>query len=315
MAGSSFTRTIDNTLKTLLYQRFASILGIDTQSSSQEDNINKGIVQVPREVALRAIAEKRGENFLEFINFWRVGTGPSWNRQRTVVARRGLWVGESDDKLTTVHVKAHPIDLNYNIWFWSKDLDKVYQVIEEYIFWQQDNPKISILYDNKWELTPDLHFGEIVDESTVPEQYERGLIFVFKMPIKIDGWVLKGLSFDTITKIIVKVYDKDDVSDYTEIVVEDSNQDTELEAALRMFSRSLYAIYSVDLDNNIIILSDNRNNDFEKDDKIFIENSTLNNGVYTISNVGFLNGRTALTLVESLVDDAGILGNLYKRGD
>jgi len=315
MASSSFTKTIDNTLKTLLYQRFASILGIDTQSSSQEENINKGIVQIPKEIALRAIAEKRGANFLEFINFWRVGTGPSWNRQRTVVARRGLWMSESDDKVTTIHVKGQPVDLNYNVWFWSKDLDKVYQVIEEYIFWQQNNPKITILYDDKWELTPDLHFGEIVDESTVPEQYERGLIFVYKMPIKIDGWVLKGLSFKTITKVILKVYDKDDVTSYSEIVVEDSDQNKELEAALRMFSRALYAIYSVDLSNNSVTLPDDRSSDFSIGDEVFIENSTSNNGVYTVSNVALSEGRTVLTLVESLESDSGAFGNLYKRGE
>ena len=312
MSSSSFTKTIDLTLKTLLYHKFGDILGINSQSSVEEDNINEGVIQLPKEVALRVIAEKRGENFLEFINFWRVGTSPSWGRQRTPLARRGMWLSRTEDKLQTTHIKAQPIDLNYNIWFWSKDLDKVYQCIERYILWQQQNPKISILYDDKWELTPDLHFGEIVDESTVPEQFETGLIFVYKLPIKIDGWVLEGFSIGTITKIVLKVYDKDDVTDYEEIIVEDSDQDTELEAILRMFKKSLYPIDLVDLVSNSIGIPNDRVSDFNQDDKIYIENSTGNDGRYTVVSVALVQGRTVITLSESLQSSVAD-GNIYKR--
>ena len=278
---ASFLKSIDTALKTLLYTKFGDILGIDTQSGVQADNINQGVVQVPKEIALKAVADKRGENFLEFINFWRTGLSFSWARQRTPIARRGVWVAESDDKETTVHIKAVPVDLTYNVWFWSKDLDKVQQCIERYLFWQQNNPKISIEYNGAYEITPDLHFSEIVDESTVSEQYEKGLIYVYKMPIKVDGWIFESTSFGEIHKIVFKVYDKDEleeVAEYTEIIVEDSDQNVEFEAALRMFTRKLYGIYSVDLVTNSMVVPGDWVVDFNAGDKITIENSTLNNG-------------------------------------
>ena len=299
-------------MKTLLYHRFGSVLGISTQSGSEEDNINKGVIQVPKEVALRAVAEKRGENFLEFINFWRMGTSPSWSRQRTPVARRGMYLSTTDgNKTDTVHVKAVPVDLNYNVWFWSKDLDKVYQCIEEYLFWQHDDPNLKLKYNDKYEIEPDLHFGEIVDESTVDEMYAKGLIFTFKMPIKIDAWVLKGFSFKTISKLVLTFYDKNSITNYSEIVLEDSDQDTELEALLRMFRKKLYAILSIDLDNNAIVVPNNRTDDFSIGEIIFVENSTANNGKYTVAGISLSDVNTKIKVVESLVDDTAI-GNIYK---
>jgi len=308
----SVTKLYDIALQTLLYSKFASVLNIDAHSSIQADNINKGIVQCPKEIAQRAVAEKRGENFLEFINFWRVGSSPSFARQRTPLARRGLWLSKLEDELSTIHVKAQPIDLNYNIWFWSKDLDKVYQCIEEYIFWQQDYPKIGILFDDKWEITPDLHFGEIVDESTVPEQYSTGLIYCFKMPVKIDGWVLKGFSLKTITKIVLKMYDKDNVEDYTEIIVEDSDQNTELETILRMFTKTLYAISSIDSSLDAIVIPNDRVSDFSVDDVIQIENSTANDGRYTVLSTLLVDSNTKIIVAEPL-KSAVANGNIYKR--
>lgn len=309
----SFTKGIDLALKALLYSRFGSVLGIDTQSSIDVDNINKGVVQVPKEVALRVVAEKRGENFLEFINFWRMGTSPSWSRQRTPVARRGMWLADTnDDKTDTVHVKAVPVDLNYNIWFWSKDLDKVYQCIEQYLFWQQDDPNLKLKYNNKYEIEPDLHFGEIVDESTVDEMYDKGLIYTFKMPIKIDAWILRGLSFKTISKLVLTFYDKDSITNYSEIVVEDSDQDTDLEALLRMFRKNLYSILSINLADNAIITPYQRTGDFSVGEVIFVENSTANNGRYTVAGISFGDTNTKIKVVESLVDDTAD-GNIHKR--
>jgi len=312
---TSITQAVDSALKTLLYTKFADILGISTGSGSTADKINKGVVQIPNDVALRIVSEKRGSDFLEFINFWRMGTSPSWDRQRTPLARRGMYLSTNSAKTSTVQVKAQPVDLNYNSWFWSKKLDKVYQCIERYILWQQSYPKIDLTYvfdnDNSFEYSPDLHFGEIVDESTVSEQFEKGICYIYKMPIKIDAWVLDGFSFKTITKILLKVYDKDEVTNYSEIVVEDSNQDTELEDALRMFSRALYAIKSINLGGNYVVTPRDRSVDFAINDKLIIENSTANDGIYTVSSVSVVSGETRIVLTEALVDDTAN-GNIYK---
>lgn len=299
----SFLCSYDLAIKTVLYSKFASILGIDTQSSSEETNINRGIFQIPRSVAPRIAAEKRGQTFLEFINFWRVGASFSWARNRTPLSRRGMWTATSADGADSIHVKAIPIDLSYDAWFWSKDLDKIYQVIEEYVFWQQDNPNISLLYNDKYELTPDLHFGEIVDESTVGEQFEQGIIYVYRMPIKLDAWILKGLSFKTIYKIRLTVRDKDEITNYEEIMIEDSDQDTELEAALRFSREAIYNIYDIDLSNRSIGILGSFADDFTVGQRIKIVDSTDNDNVYTVASASYVDemNKTVVIVDEALV--------------
>jgi hypothetical protein len=308
--ANSLLQGYDLAIKAVLYSKFASILGIDTESSVEDQNINLGIFQFPKDVAKRIAAEKRGQTYLEFINFWRRGASFSWERNRSPLSKRGLWVSSQDG--TTTHVKATPIDLRYDAWFWSKDLDKIYKVMEDYVFWQHEYPKVTLLYNDLYELTPDLHFGEIVDESVVAEQFEQGIEYIYRMPITLDGWVLKGDAFKIISKIKVTFYDKDDVTDYEEIIVEDSNQNTELEAALRFFSKAIYEINAVSLLDNSISIRGNFVSDFSIGQKISVWNSTNNNGNYTISSAGatYANGLTKIVVDETLVSETAD-GTIY----
>lgn len=308
MSTSSFIKGYDTTIKAALYSRFGSTLGI-LESSHEEENMNKNVLQWPKETALRHRAEKQGQDFLEFINFWRMGVSFSWDRQSTVVARRGLWLNVSESKSETVHVKAVPIDLSYNAWFWSKDLDKIYQCIEEYTLWQQDNPQITVLYNDVYPLQPDLHFGEIVDESTVPEEFSKGILLCYKMPIKLEGWVLKSTTLKTIYKIIVTVYDKNEITSYEEVIGEDA--DSTLESVLRLFRRSLYYISAIDLVGNAIILPKDYSSDFSVGNKIQIVNSSNNNGMYTVVSVTTQNSNTVVTVLESL-KSSKVDGSVYR---
>ena len=303
----SLLYSYDRAIKTVLYDKFAPILGIDAQSSSEAININLGIFQIPKEAAQRTAAEKRGQTYLEFISFWRTGAAFSWKRNRTPVSRRGIWVATSADGADTVQVKGVPIDLTYDVWFWSKNIDKIYQVIEKYIFWQQDNPNISIEYNDAYELTPDLHFGEIVDESTVGEQFTAGITYVYRMPIRLDAWVLESGSSKVIYKIRFTVRDKDELTNYEEIFLEDSNQDTEMEAALRFSREAIYNISEVNLSSNSIGILGSFASDFVEGQKIKIVDSTDNDNVYTITSKSYM-GETDITtvvVVEALVSATG----------
>ena len=301
----SLLYSYDLAIKYALYNKFASILEID-QSSSEEDNINLGVFQVPKAVAQRVAAEKRGQTYLEFINFWGVGASFSWSRNRTPLSRRnrGMWVATSKDGADTVQIRAVPIDLSYDAWFWSKDRDKIYQVIEDYVFWQQDDPNILIRYNDEYDLTPDLHFGEIVDESTVPEQYSQGVIHVCRMPIKLDAWILKkDPSFSkTIYKIRLTIRDKDEVTDYGEIMIEDSDQNTELEAALRFSREAIYNIYEVDPSTNSISILGSFADDFTEGQRIKIVDSVDNDDIYTVVRASYVDETdiTAVTVDEAL---------------
>jgi hypothetical protein len=298
---ASIGREYDEGVKALLFSRFKTLLGI--QNLEQKN----GIVLAPVEIALREMAERRQENFLEFISVYRSSWGPSWSRQRTPLARRGVWLDQN------THVKAQPVDINYDVWFWSKDVDKLYEAIEHYIFWQHDFPKITLTYADTYEITPDLHFGDVVDESTYDEKYNTGIIFRFRMPVKIDGWVLKSETAGVVEKIRLTVYDKNDLEsgDYETIIVEDSGQDTELENALRLFRRHIYNISSVDAVNKILTVEGNWGSEFGAGDTIAIQGSTDNNGLYTVTDAVQYSDYAEVTVSEDLTSTTAD-GVIYK---
>ena len=304
---------MDIGLRTLLYSKFGDILGISTQSSFEETNINKGVILIPKETALREVSEKRGKNFLEFINLWRVGTEYSWSRNNTYVSRRGIdlpvIVGNRSSYTT---VKAVPMDLNYEICFWSKDLDKINLCTERYMFWIHNNPKLNITYSDLYPLAFDIHFSPVNDESTIARKYTEGLIYVASASIKVDGWTFNSETFNSgiISKIRVTTYDKDEVENYYEICVEDEDQNVELAAALKMLRQNLYGIFSINASLNTIKILGEFASDFLEGKKIFIENSTDNNGVYTIISSTQTDGFTYVELDESLTSDTND-GNLY----
>jgi len=305
MTSSSVTYGYDAALKSLLYDRFADTIGISLLSSDKIENMNQGLFQCPFEIAQREASEKRSTNFLEFMHFYRMGMNPSWDRQRTVLAQRGLWalMDKDADKRLLTNIKAQPVDLLYSVWFWSKNWEKLNLCMEDYIFWQQENPKVEVSYDigdDKYPIAirPDLHFGEIVDESTYPEKYEVGTKFIIRMPIKMDGWVFKSTTLKPIRKIRLTVYDKDDVTDYSEIIGPDPN--TGLEQALKFFRKSIYNVIAVSTIDGKITVAGKYGIDFSVGEKIIIRDSTGNDGMYTVSIVSQGADSTELELVEPL---------------
>lgn len=315
--SESVTKYVDQMIGALLFTKFEDILGMDPELP-QVDRIDRSVIQAPRETALRKIAEKRGEDFLEFINYWRVMTAPAWDRQRTPLARRGVWLTATDGgKLRSINVKAQPMNLSFNAWFWSKDLDKVYQCIEQYIFWQQNYPKVDLTYtfdENKsFSYSPELHFGEIDDESTVHTEFQTGTMFIWRMPIGVDAWALQSdpLGTSTITKIKLTVYDKDSLTSYSEIIVPDSNQNTTLATNLKFSTSTLYGILSVSLQGNSIVIPNDRHDDFTIGDRVRVVESTSNDNSYVVASVALADGNTVLGLTGSLVDTTAD-GSLYK---
>jgi len=305
---ASLLQGYDIAVRSLVFDRFKSILGWDALASTDADRINLSLSICPKGLALREMSEKRARDYLSvsFANVWRMGTAFSWSRQRSVVARRGFNIRSGDD---IINVKANPLDLMYGVWFWSQSLDLIYQCIEHYTSWQHSNPKISVTYNDMYTLDPEFHFAEVVDESDIEQIYSTGKYFVWRMPLAIDAWMLTagdGSSI-VINKVRLTVYDKDDVTDYSSIVVEDSGQDVELEAALRLDRLSIYGITAVDLTENTVSVPNDRETDFTAGDKIKIVESTANDEMYTVSSDGAAydegTDTTVIYLVETLVDD------------
>jgi len=239
-ASTSFLYVTDLGLRALLYSKFGDILNLES--------VNKGVIISPKEIALREMAEKRGVVELEFINIWRTRTAPSWDRQRTPTARRGMTMGYTNANQTDIDiVKAMAVDLSYEVWFWTHDRDKLNLIAERYLFWQHSNPNLNINYtvnrvddegqdidSEAYPIELDMHFGEMVDESTISRKFEEGTMHIMRVPISIDGWVFAYTTVKSIQSIHVTWYDQDSITDYEEIIVEDSNQDTEMEETLRL---------------------------------------------------------------------------------
>ena len=173
------------------------------------------------------------------------------------------------------------------------------------MLWQHDNPKLLLAYGD-YTIDPDLHFGEIIDESTYGEKYQTGSIFANRVPIKVDGWVLESeTATGEIEKIRLTVYDKDEVTDYDSIVVEDSGQDTEAETVLRLLRRRIYEIEAVDALENSITIEGEHASDFSAADIVVIQNSTDSNGLYTLSSATEISGDTKLIFE---VDTGTVIG-------
>lgn len=305
---ASFLQGYDMAVRSLVFDRFKSVFGWGGLSSTDENRINLSVCIAPKGIALRELSEKRGRDYLDVpgANVWRMGTAFSWARQRSVVARRGFNIQSGEN---IINVTANPVDLMYGVWFWGQSLDLIYQAIDQYTVWQHDNPRIEVTYNDIYTLDPEFHLAEVVDESDIEQIYSTGKYFVWRMPLSIDAWLLSagdGSSI-VINKVRLTVYDKDSVTDYSSIAVEDSSQDIELESALRMDRISQYGIVNVNLAINVVCVANDRESDFSGGDKVMIVDSTANDEMYTISSTGAVydsvNDQTILYLEESLVDD------------
>ena len=196
---SSFIKIIDDGAKAAVFTKFASYFGLTTQS---ED-----IVFSPKSTAQRMVAEKRGQASVEFISIWRSGIQFDWARQNTSIARKGLMLEyvDSTTKSQIVTAKAVPTIMNYDIWFWSRDLDKMMQATEAYLMWVHSHPNLILNYNGLYPMEMYMSFGPVVDETDF-DIYEKGKFFVSRMPLKMDGWVLTLFNSKTVLKIILDVY-------------------------------------------------------------------------------------------------------------
>jgi len=238
---ASFLQAIDLGLRATLFTKFGDILSLA--------DVNTGVVYYPKDIALKKIAEKREassrtKSRLEFINCWRKTTAPDWSRMRSSVARRGInIVNTASGTLTGTTIKAIPAKLEYDVWYWSRDKDKLNLITERYLFWQQNDPNIALTYNDVYPLNFDLHFGEIVDESTEIQMHDIGTYYVIKAPVILDGWIFTTpTTSNTIQSIWLEIFDKDDLtaSQYDEIVDSDSSEyDSELHDSLVLVTKTI----------------------------------------------------------------------------
>lgn len=198
--ADSFIQTIDLGLMANIFSIFGPIMGLTDSTKDIDFN--------PPKIAFRQIAEKRGVVQAELISVWKSEPPQfSWERNRSPVSRHGMDIIESK-----INIKAIPVDLNYEVTFWTQDLEILQQVTERCLFWIHLDPNLDLTYDlgtsgNQFSLGMDLHFGKIRDDSQIVEQFEKGKYFAYTIDIKIDGWVFINVALKEILHIYAKVYD------------------------------------------------------------------------------------------------------------
>jgi len=204
--STSFLHIMDATAKQMVFNRFKSYLNIT--------DINNDCVFFPKSIAQRKIAEKRGAATVEFISLWRTGIQYDWARQNSAIARKGIMLqyNDSSSRTAIITAKAVPAIIDYDIWFWSRDLDKIMQAIESYLLWQHDHPQLILNYNGIYPMEMYLKFGPVADETDFPGIYEKGLYFINRVPMRLDGWILTLFDAKTILKIILDVYLREGVA-------------------------------------------------------------------------------------------------------
>lgn len=194
----SFTHLIDDAMKCLVFRRFGKFFQLRDQ--------NRDLVFQPKAIVQRKIAEKRGQASVEFLSLWRNKITPDWERQRTSVARNGIDVRYTNSNETYfVNIKAVPVQMDYELRFWSKDYNSITLAVESYMKWFQDFPNLVIYYQGLYKMEMYMKFGPWTDETDY-DIYEKGLYYVSSMPISLDGWVMTSITVPTVTEIIVDLY-------------------------------------------------------------------------------------------------------------
>ena len=217
---ASFLKIIDEGVRALVYAKFSSVMSFT--------DINAHVLLFPPEIAVRQVAEKRNETSLEFANVWRSGVERDLARASTSIARRGLHLvysnsdenssGETELNTGIDSVYAVPVKLTYNVWFWSLSAEILNQVDELYLFWKYSDPNLYLNYNDAYPLELDLMFGDVEDESEISSMYNIGKYFVHRVPIIVEGWVFSSFDIKTVKKIVITVWDRDDVESISEFI-------------------------------------------------------------------------------------------------
>jgi len=216
--ANTFLKIIDEGVRAAIWSKFYSTMGF-----GELDELRENIVLYPKSVAFRKISDMRERTRMEFMNLWRESTVLDRKRLTMPVARRGVPLvytddldgsGEAGERTGMIQVKAVPVTISYNLWFWSLDKDKLNDIAEECLFWEHNTPYVRLYFDEVYPVDLNVRItGEIFDESPLDDLYKRGTYYVSRVPIEVEGWVFSGAEVKTIKTIYLKVYDRDEIED------------------------------------------------------------------------------------------------------
>jgi hypothetical protein len=104
--------------------------------------------------------------------------------------------------------KCVPADMTYAITFWTAERVNMDKFLEEFMFWQQDDPNIDLFYDDNKPLEMDVIVHPAVerDDSKIVNMYKEGKYWKHTIYITVEAWIIKGLAVKTAKTIILDIY-------------------------------------------------------------------------------------------------------------
>ncbi len=199
---TSMLSIYDMGLKALVFDKAKSVMGLT-------DLIKDSAFDHP-DVVLRHIAEKRGSNSVGFVSLWRNTTqGSLVRRNYPAATRRGTLAIDRPRGQDYLSASASPLDLSYSITFWSKSLDIINSVVEEFSFWWAETPAldIEIQAGDSVPIRAPIILGAFNDKSNTSRRYEQGQIYSVELSVQLMAWSIKLREIPTIRRVIVKLYD------------------------------------------------------------------------------------------------------------
>lgn len=193
---ASWLTCLDQLMRLRWFHKFKDILRYS------DPNIDS--VKAPFEIAQRDVAEKKGENWVEFFNIWSSAPEFDDERSRATIADSGAYM----QKLAGAGIKNYrfvPADLKYSVWVWTQYKNRLQRIASRFLFWRYQNPLLDVIVDNAYHMPMILQLDGITDESNFSQKYERGKIFVYRFDFILKGWVLDEDTPVDGTKIIKSI--------------------------------------------------------------------------------------------------------------
>jgi hypothetical protein len=152
---------------------------------------------------------------MEFMNLWREPPNLNEALANSPVAMRakGFGVCDPNDPSISGRAMAIPVILPYTVRVWSKSLEKICLVEEEWLLWKYRDPTLDIyasVLGNTIPLRGNLHFGKISDGSQVANKFADGRYYSVSLSVALHAYVFRFVEFPAITTITVRLFNSSD---------------------------------------------------------------------------------------------------------
>lgn len=174
-------------------------------------SVEKDATFYPDDIAQRRIAQARGDNSLEFMNLWRGPPNLNHDRFNSAMGMRNkgiTYVNPNDPSMVGI-VDAVPVVLPYKVRVWSKSLEIINKVAENWLYWPLRTPTtglVATVLGVDIPIRGDLYVKELTDGSQVIEQFADGRYYSISLSVDLKANIYRVIPVAPLEKIVVNLY-------------------------------------------------------------------------------------------------------------